>query len=102
MRRRCINAGTAPHRPNARTPADAGERPPFQPWHCQVALATTQTLFVIGSVYLKRCLQLIDHSKGQAFHPLIYALSREALAGPILWALAIANRGARRGGSRVC
>lgn len=64
-----------------------------KPWHCQAALATAQTLFVIGSVYLKRCLQLVDASKDQTFHPIIYAFLREAIAGPILWALAIATTG---------
>lgn len=39
-------------------------------------------------MYLKRCLQVVDATNAGAFHPIIYAFIREAVAGPILWLLA--------------
>jgi hypothetical protein len=59
-----------------------------RPWHCQVALALTQTAFCIGSVYLKSSLRKVDSANGHVFHPIIYAFLREATAGPIMCALA--------------
>lgn len=97
--------------PTALPPALAAFTAAIKPWHCQAALATTQTLFVVGSVwakmrhgrtnhppsqvYLKRCLQVVDATKAGAFHPIIYAFLREAVAGPILWLLSYAITGAR-------
>lgn len=59
-----------------------------KPWHCQLALALTQTAFCIGSVYLKSCLRKVDSANGHVFHPIIYAFLREATAGPIMCAIA--------------
>ena len=59
-----------------------------QLWRCQAAAAATQAAFVVGSVYLKGALQLVDEDKGETFHPIVYAFIREAVAGPILYALA--------------
>lgn len=61
---------------------------PVKPWHCQVALALTQTAFCIGSVYLKSCLRKVESTNGQVFHPIIYAFLREVTAGPIMCAMA--------------
>jgi len=52
-----------------------------KPWHCQVALAVTQTAFCVGSVYLKNNLRSLDG--GQVFHPIIYALVRVPGAPPL-------------------
>lgn len=57
-------------------------------WICQLAVATTQAAFVVGSVYLKGSLQLVDTARGERFHPVVYAFGREATAGPILFFLA--------------
>ncbi len=51
-----------------------------KPWHCQVALAVTQTAFCVGSVYLKNNLRSLDG--GQVFYPIIYALVRGPGAPP--------------------
>jgi hypothetical protein len=53
-------------------------------WKCQTAIALTQASFVIGSVFLKSSLKYVDEDKGEAFSPIVYALAREACAGPIL------------------
>ena len=50
-------------------------------WHCQVALAVTQLLFCIGSVYLKSSLLSLGVSGAREFHPIVYAFIREAVAG---------------------
>ena len=63
-------------------------------WHCQAALAVIQALFCIGSVYLKSCLLALDVAEARQFHPIIYALAREAVAGPIMCAIAYAQSGA--------
>ncbi|KAK9845426.1 hypothetical protein WJX81_006144 [Elliptochloris bilobata] len=60
-----------------------------KPWHCQVALAGTQLAFCVGSVYLKNNLRSLDH--GQVFHPIIYALAREAIAAPIMCGIAYSS-----------
>ncbi|KAK9828607.1 hypothetical protein WJX72_001011 [[Myrmecia] bisecta] len=67
---------------------------PTKAWHCQVALAITQTAFCVGSVYLKSCLKKVDSSKGESFHPIIYAFLREVIAGPIMCCLAFYESGA--------
>ena len=61
---------------------------PVKAWHCQLALALTQTAFCVGSVYLKSCLRKVDSANGQVFHPIIYAFLREVTAGPIMCAMA--------------
>ena len=43
-----------------------------------MAVALTQTAFVIGSVYLKSSFKSIT---GLHFHPIIFAFCREAIAG---------------------
>ncbi len=48
----------------------------------------------MGSVYLKSSLQYVDEVAGEAFHPIVYAFGREAIAGPILYALAWSYAGA--------
>ena len=53
-----------------------------------MAVASTQAAFVVGSVYLKGSLQLVDTARGERFHPVVYAFGREATAGPILFFLA--------------
>ena len=58
------------------------------PWHCQAALAVTQAAFCCGSVYLKSSLQQAEQSSGVVFHPIIYAFLREAIAAPIMIAIA--------------
>lgn len=58
------------------------------PWHCQAALAVTQAAFCCGSVYLKSSLQQAERSSGVVFHPIIYAFLREAIAAPIMIAIA--------------
>lgn len=76
----------------ARPPADK----PVAVWKCQAAIAATQASFVVGSVYLKGSLKYVDEAKGEAFSPIVYALAREAAAGPILlllsWFIAGAGR----------
>ncbi len=57
-------------------------------WLCQIAVAITQTAFVVGSVYLKGSLSLVDASKGEKFSPLVYAFLREVTAGPLLYIIA--------------
>ena len=37
---------------------------PVKPWHCQAALALTQTAFCVGSVYLKSSLRQVSSSAG--------------------------------------
>ena len=54
------------------------------PWKCQLAMAVTQALFVVGSVYLKGRMQAVDVSRGEEFHPIVYAFIREVVAGPLL------------------
>lgn len=58
---------------------------------CQLAVAAVQTSFVIGSVYLKSSFRLVQ---GLHFHPVIFAFAREAIAGPVLCAIAYATTGA--------
>ncbi|CAL8470768.1 g10310 [Coccomyxa elongata] len=72
------------------TPRKEGVLPlaPVKAWHCQLALALTQTAFCVGSVYLKSCLRKVDSANGQVFHPIIYAFLREVSAGPIMCAMA--------------
>jgi len=62
-------------------------------WLCQVAVAIIQTAFVVGSVYLKGSLSLVDASKGEKFSPLVYAFFREVTAGPLLYAIAWISTG---------
>lgn len=70
-------------------------------WKCQAAAAATQASFVVGSVFLKSSLKYVDEDKGEAFSPIVYALAREATAGPILlllsWLIAGAGRARGRG-----
>lgn len=65
-------------------------------WKCQAAAAATQASFVVGSVILKNALKYVDEEKGEAFSPIVYALAREAVAGPILLLLSWAIAGALR------
>lgn len=58
-------------------------------WTCQLAVALTQAAFVVGSVYLKGSLEFVDESKGESFHPIVYAFAREASAAPILYAMSV-------------
>lgn len=51
-------------------------------------MAFTQAAFVVGSVFLKGSLQLVDAAEGERFHPVVFAFAREASAGPILFAIA--------------
>lgn len=62
--------------------------PPVKAWQCQLALALTQVSFCCGSVYLKRALRAVDGSRGQNFHPIVYAFVREAVAAPIMCSMA--------------
>lgn len=62
-----------------------------KPWHCQLVLALIQAAFCGGSVYLKSSLRNISALSPDAFHPIIYALAREAIAGPIMCAIAFAQ-----------
>lgn len=57
-------------------------------WLCRLAVALTQTAFVVGSIYLKGSLQLVDGSRGETFNPLVYAFLREISAGPLLYGIA--------------
>ena len=57
----------------------------MNPWQPQVAMAVTQALFVIGSVYLKGSMQNVDSLHGEEFHPIVYAFLREISAGPLLF-----------------
>lgn len=58
-------------------------------WLCQLAVALTQASVVVGSVYLKGSLRHVDESKGEVFHPIVYAFAREACAAPILFAISV-------------
>jgi len=60
---------------------------------CQLALALTQAAVVVGSVYLKGSLGLIAESKGEVFHPIVFAFAREASAAPLLFAISVYNVG---------
>jgi hypothetical protein len=62
-------------------------------WHCQLAVAGVQTAFVIGSVYLKSSFKAVS---GKAFHPIVFAFVREAVAAPILCIAAFAYTGKAR------
>lgn len=78
-------------------PADAR---PVAVWKCQAATAATQASFVVGSVLLKSALRYVDEDRGEAFSPIVYALAREACAGPILLLLAWAMAGAWQAAGR--
>jgi hypothetical protein len=65
--------------------------PAVKAWKCQLALAITQISFCCGSVYLKRALRAVDSTKGQNFHPIIYAFTREVIAAPIMCSMAWAS-----------
>ncbi len=52
-------------------------------------MALTQASVVVGSVYLKGSLRHVDESKGEVFHPIVYAFAREACAAPILFAISV-------------
>jgi hypothetical protein len=69
-------------------PCPAGPTAPVAPWKCQLAMALTQAMFVIGSVYLKSRMLHVDRSKGEEFHPIVYAFIREVVAGPLLLLIA--------------
>ncbi|KAL0029246.1 hypothetical protein WJX79_005217 [Trebouxia sp. C0005] len=71
----------APDTPRQKPPA-------VKAWKCQLALAITQISFCCGSVYLKRALRAVDSTRGQNFHPIIYAFTREVLAAPIMCSMA--------------
>jgi len=45
----------------------------------------------VGSVYLKASLALVDPTKGEVFHPIVYAFAREVAAGPLLYICAYAT-----------
>lgn len=62
-------------------------------WLCQLAVAMTQAAFVVGSVYLKGSLSFVDESKGEVFHPIVYAFAREASAAPILYGMSVVYGG---------
>ena len=62
-------------------------------WHCQAALAVTQLLFCIGSVYLKSSLLSLSTLGAREFHPIVYAFVREAVAGPVMCMIAYAQSG---------
>lgn len=62
-------------------------------WLCQLAVALTQAAMVVGSVYLKGSLELVDESKKEVFHPIVFAFAREASAAPILYGLSVAYGG---------
>lgn len=61
---------------------------------CQLGLIITQGFFVVGAVWLKGALTMIENAPGQTFNPIIYALAREASAGPILFCLSYGLTGA--------
>ena len=62
-------------------------------WLCQLAVALTQAAVVVGSVYLKGSLRHVDESKGEVFHPIVYAFAREASAAPILFGISVMTSG---------
>lgn len=62
--------------------------PQVKAWQCQLALALIQVSSCCGSVYLKRALRAVDGSRGQHFHPIVYAFIREAVAAPIMCSMA--------------
>lgn len=77
-------------------PSPAADKPPV-PWKPQVAIAATQASFVVGSVFLKSSLKYVDEERGESFSPIVYALAREASAGPILLLLSWLIAGVRCG-----
>ncbi|GAB4820872.1 hypothetical protein N2152v2_007918 [Parachlorella kessleri] len=66
------------------TPKKEGSVVVVAPWKPQLAMAVTQALFVIGSVYLKGRMLRVDVAHGEEFHPIVYAFIREVVAGPML------------------
>lgn len=68
-------------------PPSAAAAPSMPVWKCQSAIALTQASFVLGSVFLKSSLKYVDEEAGETFSPVVYALAREAFAGPILLVL---------------
>ena len=62
-------------------------------WLCQLALALTQTAFVLGSVYLKASLESVNVKKDGNFSPIVFAFAREVSAGPMLYALSFYTTG---------
>ena len=62
-----------------------------------MAIAATQASFVVGSVFLKSSLKYVDEERGESFSPIVYALAREASAGPILLLLSWLIAGPRCG-----
>lgn len=64
----------------------------MQVWHCQLAVALVQTSFVVGSVYLKRSFQQLHDGH---FHPIIFALTREAVRAATAAAQGFRIRGRR-------
>ena len=91
----CCSTPSLHSRP-APCPDAAADKPPA-PWKPQVAIAATQASFVVGSVFLKSSLKFVDEDKGEAFSPIVYALAREAAAGPILLLLSWIIAGAPGG-----
>jgi hypothetical protein len=65
---------------------------PHSVWTAQLSVAIIQVLFVVGSVYLK--VGTKHMRRGEVFNPIVYALAREAIAGPILLLLAYVYTGA--------
>ncbi len=63
------------------------------PLQFQITLACIQCVFVVGSVYLKSSVRLLDETKGEDFSPIVFAFVREASAGPLLFMAAVASRG---------
>ena len=91
----CTAPGASSSLTLTRTPDCAALPPPSSvvAWHCQVALAIIQALFCIGSVYLKSALISLDVAEARKFHPIIYAFVREAVAGPVMCAIAYGQSG---------
>ncbi|DBB00703.1 TPA: hypothetical protein ACH3X3_002373 [Trebouxia sp. C0006] len=86
-----LGAFTRPDKALPALDAPRQKPPAVKAWKCQLALAITQISFCCGSVYLKRALRAVDSTKGQNFHPIIYAFTREVIAAPIMCSMAWAS-----------
>lgn len=59
----------------------------------RMGVALTHCSFVVGAILLKASMKHIDVSRGEVFHPIVYAFYREASAGPVLFLLSVATVG---------
>lgn len=61
-------------------------------WLCQVGLALTQAAFALGAVYYKYSLNENEGSE-EGFHPIVFAFTREVVAGTVMCFLAFCFTG---------